>query len=141
MLKVKRLTKTAELPKRGSLRAAGFDLCLDQDQVVLHPGKRAICKTGIAVGLPPGTYGRIAPRSSLAAKSGIDVLAGVIDQDYTGEIGVVLLNTDDKTHVYRRGERIAQFIVEAYLHCDLEEVHDLDSTARGDGGFGSTGLA
>lgn len=139
MLKVKRLTPSARLPERGTAKSAGLDLFLDQDVLVLHPGKRGAASTGIAVAIPEGHYGRLAPRSGLAFKSGIDVLAGVIDEDYTGELKVILLNTDDKSHVYKRGEKIAQLILERITLMEVEEVEDLRDTERGSNGFGSTG--
>lgn len=138
-LEIKRLTPTAILPTRGSEKAIGLDLYLDAASIVLHPGKRVLASTGIAVGIPPEHYGRIAPRSGLSFKDGIDVMAGVIDEDYTGELKVLLINTDYKTHVYKRGDRIAQFILERASIPDVIEVDELGVTNRGAGGFGSTG--
>lgn len=138
-IKFKRLTPTATLPTRGSPKSAGLDLYLDQDLLVIHPGKRAVASTGLAVAVADGCYGRVAPRSSLAVNDGVDVLAGVIDSDYRGEVKVVLINTDYRTHTYKRGTRIAQLILEKIAILDPVEVDDLDDTVRGDGGFGSTG--
>lgn len=138
-LPVKKLSPTATIPTRGSAQAAGLDLYLDQDELILHSGRREVASTGIAVAIPEGYYGRVAPRSGLSAKQGIDVLAGVIDSDYRGEIKVLLLNTDRITHVFRRGDRIAQLILEQIKLEDPIEVVELPDTNRGDAGFGSTG--
>lgn len=138
-LPVKKLTPTATIPSRGSKEAAGLDLFLDQDSLVIHSGKRVLAPTGIAVAIPSGHYGRIAPRSGISFKQGVDVLAGVIDSDYRGELKVLLLNTDRMTHIFRRGDRIAQLILEKISIEDPVEVQDLDDTARGAEGFGSTG--
>ena len=141
-LQVTRLTDNAILPVRGSIDAAGFDLHSTDGYVVL-PGHRVVVSTGVAIKLPTGTYGRIAPRSGLAVKHGIDVLAGVVDPDYTGEVKVVLVNTDLRNPFFiKPGYRIAQLILECYLVTDVVEVDAPPTeTARGDAGFGSSGLA
>lgn len=97
--------------------------------------------TGLAFGIPEGNYGRIAPRSGLAAKHSIDVGAGVIDSDYRGEVKVLLFNFSDTDFGVSEGDRIAQMIIEKYTQTTLTEVDELDETVRGDGGFGSTGVA
>jgi dUTP pyrophosphatase len=108
---------------------------------ILMPLQRLKVPTGISITPPKGHYGRIAPRSGLAVNYGIDVLAGVIDEDYTGEIGVILYNTGDKPLVIENGMKIAQIIFEQYSHIPrLQVVENLESTTRGDRGFGSTGL-
>src|SRR5689334_17437353 len=94
VLRFKQLDPRAVLPKRGSALAAGLDL-LSIEDVELPPKQRAMVRTGLAVAIPPGFYGRVAPRSGLAAKNGLDVLAGVIDSDYRGEICCILYNTGD----------------------------------------------
>jgi dUTP pyrophosphatase len=141
-LQVTRLTDNAILPVRGSAQAAGFDLHSTDGYVVL-PGNRVVVSTGITVKLPVGTYGRIAPRSGLAVKHGIDVLAGVVDPDYTGEVKVVLVNTDQRNPFFiKPGYRIAQLILECYVPADVIEVQaPPPPTERGDAGFGSSGLA
>jgi len=139
-LLVTRLTPNASLPARGTPGAAGYDLYSTDGYVVL-PGHRVVVSTGIAVQLPPGTYGRIAPRSGLAVKHGLDTLAGVIDPDYTGELKVVLVNTDMRIpFVIKPGYRIAQLILEKYTHAAVVEVAAPEDTTRGADGFGSTGL-
>ena len=138
-LNVKRLVPNAVLPARGTPGAAGYDL-YSTDGFIIMPGHRVVVTTGVAVELPSGTYGRIAPRSGLAVKHGIDVLAGVVDPDYTGEIKVVLVNTDlRRAFMIRPGYRIAQLILENYTSADVVEVPYVPETHRGDGGFGSTG--
>ncbi|MEQ8740267.1 MAG: dUTP diphosphatase, partial [Hoeflea sp.] len=119
-------------------QAAGLDLYADESRPILA-GRSQIISTGISVMIPEGHYGRVAPRSGLAAKHEIDVLAGVIDSDYRGEIKVILHNLGYKTFPVQRGERIAQLILEKISIPEVVEVENLDITERGDGGFGSTG--
>jgi len=137
VLRFKQLDSKAVLPARGSALAAGLDLCSIED-VELQPKQRAVVPTGLAVAIPPGFYGRVAPRSGLAAKNGLDVLAGVIDSDYRGEIRCVLYNTGDEVIELPAGSKICQLIVEQIITPEAAWVNDLDSTARGAGGFGST---
>ena len=137
VLRFKQLDPQAVLPVRGSALAAGLDLCSIGD-VELQPKQRATVPTGLAVAIPPGFYGRVAPRSGLAAKNGLDVLAGVIDSDYRGEIRCVLYNTGEETISLPAGSKICQLIVEQIITPDAMWVNDLDETARGAGGFGST---
>eukprot|EP01040_Poterioochromonas_malhamensis_P024176 gene24176-29851_t len=121
MLRVKKLSEFAVLPSRGSKYAAGFDLSSAYDIVVPARGK-AIVKTDLAIAIPPNTYARIAPRSGLAAKNFIDVGAGVVDYDYRGNVGVVLLNHAEQDFAISRGDRIAQLILERICMADMEEV-------------------
>jgi dUTP pyrophosphatase len=142
-LNVTKLVSTAQLPVRATADSAGYDLVSIDNYVVL-PGRRVVVSTGISVQLPPGTYGRIAPRSGLAVKHGLDTLAGVIDPDYTGEIKVVLQNLDmQQPFVIRPGYRIAQLILENYTVADVVEIPSENTplTQRGASGFGSTGYA
>ena len=139
-VRVKRLTPTAKLPTRGSLGAIGLDLYADNSVAYgIQGGDHDTIHTGISIAIPQGWYGRIAPRSGLASKHGIDVLAGVIDSDYRGEILVVLHNTSRVTFLVSAGDRIAQLIFERADTLPLVEVDNLDDTARGNSGFGSTG--
>lgn len=119
--------------------AAGYDLRSAYDAIVPKHGKSLI-KTDIALVLPPNCYGRIAPRSGLALNHFIDVGAGVVDRDYTGNICVLLFNHSENDFVVKRGDRIAQLICEMCLYPDLYEVENIQTTARGSGGFGSSGL-
>jgi dUTP pyrophosphatase len=136
---VKKLVPNAILPARATPDSVGYDLYAT-DECVVKPGRRTVVPIGISIKLPAGTYGRIAPRSGLAVKHGLDVLAGVIDPDYTGELKVVLYNTDHQNpFVIRPGYRIAQLILEKYEVHDVSEIETIDLTERGDDGFGSTG--
>jgi dUTP pyrophosphatase len=135
---VKKLTEDAYLPTRGSSNAAGLDL-YSVAEVIIPPGERALVKTGISVAVEHGTYFRIAPRSGLALKHGIDTMAGVVDSDYRGEICVILVNLSNLPFSVMKGDRIAQGIVEVIQLAEVVEVDDLDSTDRGANGFGSTG--
>lgn len=138
-LRVKRLTSEAVLPRPGSSRAIGYDLHASA-KILVPAGEWRRVPTGIAVAIPAGFYGRVAPRSGLAVRSGIGVLAGVIDADYRGEIQVVLINHSNEAFWANQGERIAQLIMERAAMLPLQEVEELDDTARGAGGFGSSGL-
>lgn len=137
-MKVKRLSETAILPTRGSPEAAGLDLYAGV-RVILPPGTRAVIPTGVAVAIPEDMVGLIWPRSGMAVKHGIDVLAGVIDSDYRGEIAVVLQNHGQEVVTIRQGDRIAQMIVQRYERENVFEVDELPASDRGAGGFGSTG--
>ena len=139
MIKFKRKTQTAIIPVRSTEGAAGFDLYYDGDSLELFPGQRHMFLTGIAVGLPEGSKAKIMPRSGWAYKYGIDVLAGLIDEDYTGEIKVILINHGDRSLHINHQDRIAQLVVSRYIK-DSIEVDRLDDTDRGAGGFGSTGV-
>ncbi|NWY55063.1 DUT protein, partial [Chionis minor] len=137
-LRFTKLTENAFAPSRGSARAAGYDLYSAYD-CVIPPMEKAVVKTDIQIALPSGCYGRVAPRSGLAAKHFIDVGAGVIDEDYRGNVGVVLFNFGKETFEVKKGDRIAQLICERICYPELEEVQALDDTERGKDGFGSTG--
>ena len=139
-INVKKLSENATIPTQGTSFAAGYDLYAAEDAVVVC-GTRKLIKTNISMEITPGYYGRIAPRSGLAYKNGIDVLAGVIDSDYRGDIGVILYNTDANIDFYvKKADRIAQIIFEACYFVTLNNVDNLDNTLRQAGGFGSTGI-
>jgi dUTP pyrophosphatase len=138
VLRFKQLDSRAVLPVRGSDFAAGLDICSLED-VIIEPHQRALARTGLAMAIPHGFYGRVAPRSGLAAKQGLDVLAGVIDSDYRGELCCILYNTSDTSITLPAGSKICQLIVEKIITPKAVWVNDLDETARGAGGFGSTG--
>ncbi|MGG5810986.1 dUTP diphosphatase [Falsiroseomonas sp. CW058] len=143
-LAVMRLTTSAAIPSRGSAGAVGYDLCADLQEageVTIHPRGRAAIPTGIAVAIPEGLYGRIAPRSGLALKAGVDVFGGVIDPDYRGEIKVILHNSGSEPLTIGHGDRIAQIILERVAVMPVMEVDRLDATVRGSSGFGSTGMS
>ncbi len=130
------------LPSYATERSAGVDLLAAIDSsAILDPGKRMIVPTGISIALPDGYEAQVRPRSGLAAKHGVTVLnsPGTIDADYRGEIGVILINHGDEPFAIDRGMRIAQLVIAAVATAAWEETDDLEISARGDGGFGSTG--
>jgi dUTP pyrophosphatase len=137
-LSFKRLDDRAVLPSRGSALAAGLDLYSIED-LTIEPKQRYLARTGLAVAIPEAHYGRIAPRSGLAMQTGLDVLSGVIDADYRGEIGCLLYNTGDETIVLPAQSKICQLIIEKIITPEAVWADEIDETVRGSGGFGSTG--
>ncbi|MDK9697761.1 MAG: dUTP diphosphatase [Siculibacillus sp.] len=134
------------LPAYQTEEAAGFDLVAavaEDAPVVLAPLGRALVPTGLVLEIPPGHEGQVRPRSGLALKHGVTVLnsPGTIDADYRGEVKVILVNLGAEPFTVRRGERIAQFIAAKVTRARLVVVASVGDTARGTGGFGSTGLA
>jgi dUTP pyrophosphatase len=144
MIKIKRLTETAKIPEKAHEEDAGYDLFSDEDKII-PAMNRAVISTGIAIQLPSvgghfeEIYGRIAPRSGLSVKKGIDVFAGVVDRGYTGEINVCLFNSSQEEFKIEKGQKIAQLIPTIIFKDKLVEVDDLDDSKRGEAGFGSTG--
>ena len=134
----KKLDERALLPTRGSVSAAGLDMYSIED-VAIGPGQRALARTGLAVAIPDGHYGRIAPRSGLALRTGLDVLSGVIDADYRGEIGCLLYNTGGETINLPAQSKICQLIIEKIIMPVAVWAGEISETDRGSGGFGSTG--
>ena len=139
MFEAKKLVSDAIIPKRATEGSAGLDLSASVDFVISGHKWNAV-PTGIAISVPRDCYARIAPRSGLALKKGIDVGAGVIDSDYSGEVKVILFNHGDEDFIIKKGDRIAQIIFERIFMNELVEVEELTFTKRGDGGFGSTGI-
>lgn len=130
------------LPQFETTQSAGMDLRANIDApVVLQPGDRALIPTGIKMALPEGYEAQIRPRSGLSYKHGISVLnsPGTIDADYRGDVGVLLINHGREAFTVEDGMRVAQMVVAQYSQFEWESVEDLDETARGTGGFGSTG--
>lgn len=138
-MKIKKLRDNAIAPVRATAGAAGFDL-YSAEPAVLQPGARAVIPTGYAFSLPEGCVGLVWPRSGLAVNGGLDVLAGVIDADYRGEVAVVLINHGAEPVALSSGHRIAQLLIQPVLAPELIEEDDLGVTHRGAGGFGSTGV-
>ena len=134
----KQLDPRAILPTRGSSSSAGLDICSIED-VNIGPHERSLARTGLSVAIPEGFYGRVAPRSGLAVKQGLDVLAGVIDSDYRGELLCALYNTGDAHLSLPAGSKICQLIIEKIATPTAAWSDELSETARGAGGFGSTG--
>lgn len=131
-----------DLPAYATVSSAGLDLKAFLDQpITLHPLERKIIGTGLKIALPEGFEAQVRPRSGLAAKHGITVLnaPGTIDADYRGEIGVILVNLSNEAVEIAPGERIAQLVVAQYTQVDWQRVISLNTTDRGEGGFGSTG--
>ncbi len=137
-LHFKQLDPRAVLPTRGSLHSAGLDL-YSIDDLNIAPLSRVRAHTGLSVAIPEGCYGRIAPRSGLAANHGLDVLSGVIDADYRGEVICLLYNTGDQAIVLPAGSKMCQLIIEQIITPKPAWEENLQETARGAGGFGSTG--
>ena len=136
IVRVKRLCNNARLPVRGTTGAAGYDLGAAQTAVVLAHGK-VLVKTSLSISMPTGCYGRVAPRSGLALKKFIDVGAGVVDEDYRGELGVILFNFGEGGF---KINKIAQLIFEKIKTPEVVEVDSLEETRRGEKLFGSTGI-
>ena len=137
---VKKTCNQSKLPTRSTAGSAGYDLFSTEDKMV-YAGGQAMIDVGINIKVPPGTYGRVAPRSGLAVKHGIDVLAGVIDEDYRGDVKVVLINHGDKDYMVSVFDRVAQLIIEKIETPEVKHVISFDEvTQRGTGGFGSTGI-
>lgn len=132
------------LPAYETEGAAGLDLrAAIGEAVTLAPGARALVPTGLSIQLPVGFEGQIRPRSGLALRHGVTVLnaPGTVDSDYRGEVSVVLINHGNEPFTITRGDRIAQLVVAPVTHARLSEVNRLDETARGAGGYGSTGIS
>lgn len=139
-LLVRRIDDRSTVPTRGSSDAAGYDLYSSTD-FTIHPGQRLLVSTGIAIEVPCGTYGRIAPRSGLAVRHGINVGAGVVDRDYRGEVKILLFNHGEEVFEGKVGDRVAQLVLEQCKTPDVQEVSEraLTDTERGASGFGSSG--
>jgi len=135
-------TSNHPLPKYETEASAGMDLRANIDKpFVIKPLERAIVKTGLFIALPKGTEAQVRPRSGLAVKHGVTVLnsPGTIDADYRGEIGVILVNLSNKNFTVNNGERIAQLVIAKHKQIIWQKVTALETTKRGDKGFGSTG--
>ena len=147
MIQVQRIgNHDLPVPAQQTDGAAGYDLQLRANPVppehafYLSPGERIALPTGFAWKIPRGFVGMIRPRSGLASREGLDVLAGVADADFRGEVKVILINHGTGVVKLRYGDRIAQMVVQACLQVDIAEVDELDATERGNGGFGSTDM-
>jgi dUTP pyrophosphatase len=141
-VRITRLDPDVSLPVQGHADDAGYDLCAREDSVVPAGGGRVLVPTGLAVAIPSGYAGLVLPRSGLAMKHGISVLnsPGLIDPQYRGEVKILLVNTDPTTpYDIRRGDRIAQLVIQKVEYVEWEEVDELDETKRDTFGFGSTG--
>ena len=144
MVQIKKLREDAVIPTRGSKFAAGYDLCacLDGDEAVTIPPRHTVVlHTGLSFALQEGTFGAVFARSGLASRQGLRPAncVGVIDSDYRGECMVALHNDSGEERTVRHGDRVAQLILLPFLPMEFEEADELPDTARGAGGFGSTG--
>ena len=131
-----------DLPQRATLESAGMDLLAAIDSsIVIDPGIHQVIPTGISIELPEGYEAQVRPRSGLAAKHGITILnsPGTIDPDYRGEIGAIIINLGNSPFEIMRGMRIAQLVVSKFVNFYWDEMENLGTTNRGEGGFGSTG--
>jgi dUTP pyrophosphatase len=140
---IKKLSKTASIPKYETTGSSGMDLAADIDKKIeIKPGDTHIIPTGLSVSIPLEFEIQIRPRSGLAAKHQLSVLntPGTIDADYRGEIKVILINLGKKSFIVERGLRIAQMVLCPLIKAKIKEVETLDDTTRGSGGFGSTGV-
>ncbi len=136
---IKLLSEKAVIPTKATAFSAGYDLYAAEDAEVPKLCRKLI-KTNVSMAIPINNYGRIAPRSGLAYKNGIDILAGVIDSDYRGDIGVILYNTDkDSDFEVKIGDKIAQIIIEHCSSVNFIKTENLPITKRGEGGYGHTG--
>jgi dUTP pyrophosphatase len=140
ILRVKKLTEDAMLPRYAHAGDAGADLFANA-RVELEPGQRALVPTGISIELPDGTEAQVRPRSGMALKHGVTVLnaPGTIDHGYRGEVGVILINHGKDRFIVEKGMKIAQMVVKPVIYVTVEQADTLSETARGSGGFGSTG--
>jgi dUTP pyrophosphatase len=130
------------LPRYMTPQAAGMDICAAvEEPLTMEPGAIALVPTGFAMALPPGYEAQVRPRSGLAIKHGVTVInsPGTIDSDYRGEVKVGLINLGPAPYTLRRGERVAQMVIQRIAQASVRVVADLDETLRNDGGFGSTG--
>jgi len=139
-INITRTSNDVKIPKYESKGAAGFDLCAATDEIVA-PESRTLVSTGLRMAIPVGYELQIRPRSGLALKKGITVLnsPGTVDSDYRGDVGIILINHGSEDFIIKKGDRIAQGVVQAVTQAMFEIVEELDETERGTGGFGSTG--
>jgi dUTP pyrophosphatase len=147
VLRIRRLNPERDqdlpFPEYMSPGASGLDLpAAIEGEVILAPGEIRLIPTGLALAIPPGYEGQVRPRSGLALKHGIGLInsPGTIDSDYRGEIGIALINLGQKPFTLRRGDRLAQLVINRIYHAVIRVVDDLDQTDRADGGFGHSGV-
>ena len=145
MIKVKKLTETAKLPEKAHIDDAGYDIFSDEEDVIIEPQTSYTFSTGIIIILPEFKEGnkhlylRIAPKSGLAVKKGINVFAGVVDAGYRGELKICLYNSSKQAVKIKKGDKLAQAIPTIIYTDEIQEVNEIDETNRGANGFGSSG--
>ncbi|MFN8577536.1 MAG: dUTP diphosphatase [Candidatus Sericytochromatia bacterium] len=140
-LKVKRISEDAILPKYIHSTDSGMDVFSIED-ITIKPSETSLVKTGLKIELPPNTEAQIRPKSGIALKNSVTVLntPGTIDEGYTGEICIILINHGKEDYKINKGEKIAQMVIQPVIRVEVEEVEDINTSSRGEGGFGSTGL-
>ena len=141
-IQIKKFSRSVLIPKYKTLGSSGMDIAAHiENNIIINPGENILVSTGFSIAIPKGYEVQIRPRSGLAAKNNITVLntPGTIDADYRGEIKVILINLGKEKFVIENGDRIAQMVVCPVVQASLVEVKELSDTARGSGGFGSTG--
>lgn len=140
-LKIKKLNQDAIIPNYAHITDSGMDLYSIEDKII-RPNETALIKTGLKIELPPNTEAQIRPKSGIALKNSVTVLntPGTIDEGYTGEIQVILINHGERLYKVNKGEKIAQLVIMPVIRVEIEQVNELIETSRGVGGFGSTGL-
>lgn len=137
-LKVKKLHLDAKVPSYGHVGDAGIDMYA-VERTSLKPGERVAIKTGIALEIPEGYVGLVWDKSGLSIKKGLKTLGGVIDSGYRGEIMIGMINLGVQEHIFEKGDRVAQILIQKVEQCVIAEVAELGQTVRGESGFGSTG--
>jgi dUTP pyrophosphatase len=142
LVKIKKLDPEVFVPQYATRGSAGFDLAASHDMII-ESGETRLIKTGLAIIVPDGFEMQIRPRSGLSLKTGLRVAnsPGTIDSDYRGEIGIILSNVSKDTYTVYKGDKIAQGVICPIIQAAFREVTDLDETARGQNGFGSTGVS
>jgi dUTP pyrophosphatase len=138
-IKVKKIHPEAVIPQYAHPGDAGMDLYSVEDTII-KAGERAIVGTGLSIELPEGYVSLIWDKSGVAAKNGIKTMAGVLEHTYRGEYKIVMFNTSKDNFEIKKGQKIAQVLIQPIMTAEVEEVKDLSDTARGAGGFGSTGV-
>lgn len=138
-VKVKKLHQDAIIPQYAHQGDAGMDL-YSVENLIIKAGERALVPTGLSIELPAGHVALVWDKSGLAAKNGIKTMAGVIEYTYRGEYKIVMFNTSKEDFEIKKGQKIAQLLIQPIMTADVEEVKELSDTNRGSGGFGSTGL-
>jgi len=138
-IKIKKLHPDAIIPSYAHSGDAGMDIFSCEDAVI-KSNQRALISTGLAIELPEGYVSLIWDKSGIASKFGITKMAGVIEHTYRGEYKILLLNTSDKEYIIKKGEKIAQLLIQPIITAEIEEVNELSESKRGTNGFGSTGL-
>lgn len=138
-LHIKKLNNEAKLPQYAHPGDAGMDI-YSCEEAVLEPGRQTMVKTGISMAIPEGFVGLIWDKSGLAAKHGIKTMAGVVDSGYRGEVCIVMINLGKGAYKVQKHTKIAQMLIQPIHAVNIKEAEELDSTSRGEGGFGSTGL-